>query len=345
MFVKDLFCISPQRTIDESFFNQDVISYSGNKYTSVEPSYAGLIPNGLLRRMGKAVRMGIGAGITLVNNNPKVHGIILGTANGGLEDCIKFLNQIVKYEEGNLTPTNFIQSTPNSAAGNLAIMSGNTNYNITHVHQGLAFENALLDAGLLFEEDNAESVLVGGIEEISEHNYNIDFLSGFYKTEVVDSENLLQSKTKGTVCGEGAAMFILDKNINSGIRIVDIGQIQSQNIKEVTNKLKQFLELNTFSVSDIDAVMLGFNGDTDDNNWYNSVLDRLFPDTGVFTFKNLSGDYPTVSSFATWLSVMILKGKTIPLAAIYKPGTSDIRNILIYNSYRNQHGFILLEKK
>ena len=62
-----------------------------------------------------------------------------------MEDCIKFLNQIVEYKEGLLTPANFVQSTSNAAAAQIALVTKNHQYNITHVHRGLAFENALMD--------------------------------------------------------------------------------------------------------------------------------------------------------------------------------------------------------
>ena len=66
-----------------------------------------------------------------------------------MEDCIKFLNQIIDYEEGLLTPGNFVQSTPNAIAAQLGLMTANKGYNITHVHRGLSFENALLDTILM----------------------------------------------------------------------------------------------------------------------------------------------------------------------------------------------------
>ena len=135
MFIKDLACISPQRTYNEAFFESEPQVHVGNRYAALEPGYGSLIPAGLLRRMGKAVRMGVGTGLPLIQKNGALDGIILGTANGGLEDCLKFLNQIVDYEEGTLTPTNFVQSTPNSVAGNLALMSKNTGYNTTHVNK------------------------------------------------------------------------------------------------------------------------------------------------------------------------------------------------------------------
>ena len=95
MYVKDLYAISPQKTHDLSFENGDWQVFNEFIYKAIEPSYQDIIPSTQLRRMGKAVRMGIGVSLPLLERNPKPDGIIFGTANGGLEDCIKFLNQIV----------------------------------------------------------------------------------------------------------------------------------------------------------------------------------------------------------------------------------------------------------
>ena len=151
MYLKDLSSVSPQVTYTEEFINGDYKIYSKNILSVIEPSYSEIIPASLLRRMGKAVRMGIGAALPLIERNEKINGIVMGTANGGLENCINFLNQIIEYDEGVLTPTHFVQSTPNALAGQLALMSKNTGYNVTHVNGPLAFENAILDAMMFLE--------------------------------------------------------------------------------------------------------------------------------------------------------------------------------------------------
>src|SRR4051794_27018158 len=99
-------CISPQQmflNVNIELLNPSV----ENKLKVVEPAYEG-IPFSILRRMGKAVRIGVGAAMPLIQNTPGLNGIVIGTANGGMEDCIKFLNQIIEYNEGTLTPTNFV---------------------------------------------------------------------------------------------------------------------------------------------------------------------------------------------------------------------------------------------
>jgi 3-oxoacyl-(acyl-carrier-protein) synthase len=343
IFITDSYCISPQQTYNETFFEQPPVSYSGNRYTAKEPSYGNLIPAGLLRRMGKAVRMGVGAGLPLINRNPGLDGIILGTANGGLEDCIKFLNQIVDYEEGTLTPTNFVQSTPNAIGGGLALMSKNTGYSTTHVNKGLAFESALLDAFLLLDEGDAKTVLLGGVEEISEYNYNIDFLGGLFKEEEVTSATLLTSDTPGTVCGEGAAMFVVSsqKSQNALARILDVDQVTFPTEDQLSEKLHQMLNRNGLTPSEIDTVILGYSGDNRDDFWFTNIHESFFLESKIYAYKHLVGDYPTSSAFAMWLGTQLISGQNVFGQSSNENGKP--KYILIYNHYKAvQHGFILL---
>lgn len=347
MFIKDSVCISPQNTFPSAFKEGDFREHNGNKYFAMEPAYDELISAGALRRMGKAIRMGVAAGSHLLKNHPPVDGIIIGTANGGLEDCIKFLNQIVDYQEGTLTPTNFVQSTPNAVAGQLAMGYQNTCYNITHAHDGLSFENALIDAALLFDQNEARSLLVGALEEISEYNYNIDRISDFFKDEMTSSLNLLASKTKGTVSGEGAVMFLLEpqQSTSDQIRIRNLTTIAHADSHAVTTEMERFLADSNISTDQIDALLLGYNGDVTADIGYDKFRSYFPKETSVFSFKNACGEYPTATSFAAWLGAQILAKKWTPSEIeLSKPKEKKIGNILIYNQNRNiQHSFILLD--
>ncbi|MGD0711903.1 MAG: beta-ketoacyl synthase chain length factor [Bacteroidales bacterium] len=344
MFIKDLSCISPQYSYDLGIFENKIKNNTGNKFIAIEPDYSNLIPSNLLRRMGKATRMGIGTGQQLLKKSHKVEGIIIGTATGGLEDSMKFINQIELFQEGSLTPTNFIQSTPNSVAGLLSIMNDNSGYNATHVHNGLAFENALLDTKLHLEENEISSILTGNVDEISDWNFNIEYLAGYFKEETVSTESLLSSNTKGTVCGEGSSMFIIDSSpANALCQIKDLAQFCNPTESEIIKNIKTFLNRNNLKQSDIQALVFGLNGDTRTDYWYNNVYNELFKDQGIFTFKNLVGEYPTASAFAVFLSTYIIRGYTQPDNVILKAPSKEIKNILIYNHYKGlQHSLILL---
>ena len=347
MYIKEMSCISPQETYQENFFADGVEVFTEKQYWAKEPKYKGMIPLNLLRRMSKSVRMGVGTGMPLIEKYNDIDGIIIGSANGSIKKSISFLNQIVEYDEGTLTPTDFVQSTSNSIAGTLALLGKITGYNNTHVNNGIAFESAILDALLLFEERGAKRLLLGGVEEISQANYNVDVLRGMFKNEDVDSSNLLFSNTKGTVSGEGASMFIVDaeKSVDSYAKIVDVDQVCFPDKEEVIEKTKAFLERNNLSVNDIDALFLGYNGDNRTDFYYDFLQKQLFPDKSLYVFKNLVADFYTVSSFAMWLAASLFNGQKLPDETILKSTNKKINRVLIYNHYEGtQHGFILMER-
>jgi hypothetical protein len=345
MYIKDLYAISPQKTHDLSFENGEWQVLNEYIYKAVEPSYQDLIPNAQLRRMGKAVRMGIGVSLPLLGRNPKPDGIIFGTANGGLEDCIKFLNQIVEYNEGTLTPTNFVQSTPNALAGQVALLSENQGYNMTHVNGSLAFESALLDASLFFDEyrGGEKNLLLGAVEEISDYNYNIDRLGERFKEELVSNTDLLSSGTKGSYCGEGSTQFYLSNNPeNSLAQFKAFKQSSHLSKNEVGEFVQSFLDEQKLDVEAIDCLLLGRNGDASTDSWYDEV-EQLFGNKPKVYFKKSVGEYRTVSAFASYLAVRLLNGQAHYL--IENGTTEKPRTILIYNHFDAvRHSLILIQK-
>ncbi|MCH2023721.1 MAG: beta-ketoacyl synthase chain length factor [Saprospiraceae bacterium] len=347
MYIKEMSCISPQETYCEEIFVDGVEVLTEKQYWAKEPKYKGMIPLNLLRRMSKSVRMGVGTGMPLIKKYNDIDGIIIGSANGSIKKSISFLNQIVEYDEGTLTPTDFVQSTSNSIAGTLALLGKIRGYNNTHVNNGIAFESAVLDALLLFEEGEAKRLLLGGVEEISQANYNVDVLRGMFKKEDVDSTNLLFSGTQGTVSGEGASMFIVDseKSVDSFAKIVDVNQVCFPSKEEVVERAIAFLENNNLSPDDIDGLFLGYNGDNRTDFYYDFLQNQLFQDKALFVFKNLVADFYTVSSFAMWLVASLFNGKNLPKETILRNTNKKINRVLIYNHYEGtQHGFILMER-
>src|ERR1700735_2089406 len=143
LYIHQTSCVSPQEGLDSP--KEGLDSPKGpvnNLLKAVEPRYEG-IPGNVLRRMSKSVRMGTGAALPLLKHSPD--GILIGTGYGGMEDSIRFLNQIIDYDEGILTPGTFVQSTANAIASQLGLLHHNNGYNATYVHRGLAFESALID--------------------------------------------------------------------------------------------------------------------------------------------------------------------------------------------------------
>jgi hypothetical protein len=306
LYIHHTSCIYPQKELDPPAGPVD------NKLMAIEPGYEG-IPGNMLRRMSKSVRMGIGAALPLLKYSPD--GILIGTGYGGMEDSVRFLNQIIGYDEGILTPGTFVQSTANAIASQLGLLHHNRGYNITFVSRGLSFESALLDAAMLVREHPGSSWLVGGVDEISDHHYRFECAEGWYK--------------EGVVAGEGAAAFLLnDRPAGALARISKIVLRGGENEEVLKSALTGLLDDYP-----PDLLLSGENGDSRARNWYRIVESLMAPDTGIMRFKNLCGEYPTASAFALWLACNL-------------PGAlSERRHILIYNNYKlTQHSLILLER-
>ncbi len=340
-YIHQISCISPQQTFSEA--DLDILHESVEyKMIIKEPAYE-KIPPGIIRRMGKAVRIGVGAALPLMKNDPD--GIIIGTANGGIEDCVKFLNQIVKYDEGTLTPGDFVQSTPNAIAAQLALLNSNKGYNMTHVHSGLAFENAIIDADMMLGENPENSYLLGAVDEISNFNYNIDRLAGWYKQEDFKNTDLYRSNSPGSIAGEGAAMFIINNSKEKAKAklqaVLTLNSIDETVLKE---QMKNFLQKNLSG--EIDLFLSGENGDTRFSKYYNTCESVVENKTTLARFKHMSGEYATSSGTALWLACHILETQKIPEHMIKRSVESkQINNILIYNCFKGeQHSFILVSK-
>jgi hypothetical protein len=336
-------CISPQLSYPNTDLTQ-IRPSENNLLKAIEPSYAG-IPPGVMRRLGKSVRMALSAALPLLEKNPSPEGIVIATANGGMEDCIKFLNQIVEYKEGLLTPGSFVQSTSNAAAAQIALVTKNHNHNITHVHRGLAFENALLDVVMSLKEDMQAGYLLGCTDEISSYNYNIDRIDGWFRQDPVMNTELFQKPAKGTIAGEGAFMVWVNNQIlHATAELVAVKTIHTRDSAVVLESLQSFLSAH-FPEGGMPGLLLtGENGDERMHPYYDAVESFFQSSTSVARFKHLCGEYCTASSFACWLAMQIFQTGVLPPSTIKKivPGKS-FKHILIYNNYRGlQHAFILM---
>ncbi|MBS1782748.1 MAG: beta-ketoacyl synthase chain length factor, partial [Bacteroidetes bacterium] len=131
-------------------FPSEILGNEAAHLTCQEPDYREYIPPMQLRRMSKAVRMGIGSAKLCLADAflQKPDALSVGTALGCLHDTEIFLSKMVEQNEQMLSPTAFIQSTHNTVAGQIALLTGSNGHNLTFAHRGHSFEHALLNAKL-----------------------------------------------------------------------------------------------------------------------------------------------------------------------------------------------------
>ncbi len=349
-YIRGTGVISPQLTFNCTHFPDDIRESDTNLLRCIEPSYLDFLNPVMARRMGRVIKMGIASALICMKNArlDMPDAIITGTALGCLGDTEKFLKAIIADDEQFLTPTSFIQSIQNSVSAQIALHLNCTGHNFTFAHKGFSFESALRDALMLLEEGEAQNVLVGGIDEMTDHNYFFYDKLGLWKKEKINSSRLLQSDSPGTIGGEGSAFFVLNKNkseddyaILAGVKT--IYNPESAGALHIT--ISEFLKDNGLGRENIDLVLYGFNGDSRSDHWFTFVKENVFMNSGAGYFKHLCGEYQTSGSFAMWLAALCLKeGKVPPVIQWGKQKSEQLNHVLIYNKYGNNHSLLLLKK-
>lgn len=206
----------------------------------------------------------------------------------------------------------------------------------------------MLDAKLQLELDEAHHILVGGVDELGDHTIVIHKLVNHIKPKKIKSSQLLSSKTEGAVFGEGANFFVVSnqKQSSTFAEVIALNIYNTLAKKDVAKTATGFLKQNGLKPSDIEAIVLGNNGDINYDGFYNELTSDLFKETQQVYYKHLCGEFNTASSFGVWLASKILKTQKLPeVVKLNNKPTTSIKNILLYNQYRGEnHSFTLLRQ-
>ncbi len=349
-YINGVGCVSAQRTFDTDFLEEVVINENENLLSIQVPVYKDFISPAAIRRMAKGVKNGIVASALAMKeaNVETLDAIITGTGMGCIEDSDKFLHALIDNNEEFLTPTSFIQSTHNTVGSQIALGLQCKAYNFTYVNAAVSFESTILDAKMQIEANEANTILIGGVDEMSDYTARLFQLAGFIKKESDAPFSVLDSKTTGAVYSEGATFFVLEdkKSPSTYAEIVDIAMINQLNVDEVEGQIQAFLKSNNLQIIDIDAVVLGYNGDVVYDNYYKNLSNNLFANTQQIYYKHLSGEYNTVSAFGLWVGSKIIKTQQIPPELkVNKLEKATFKNILLYNQYKGiDHSFTLISR-
>lgn len=293
--------------------------------------------------MSHIIKMGVAAAMECLKEagveDPDA--IITGTAYGCLADTELFLAKMVENKEELLTPTAFIQSTHNTVGAQIALMLKCHNYNNTFVHRGFSFENSLLDAVSLIKDGEASNALVGGVDEITNVSHAILNRFGLYKNDSISTDALYNTKSRGTIAGEGAAFFLLSdaQAANDYAELKELYTFYKPKDKAaIENHTNDFLQSHSITMNDLDLIICGKNGDPANDSIYHQLGKSIFAGKEILSYKHFCGEYPTSSAFALWYAANILKTGQVP-------GNENRRNpktILIYNHYQQIHHSIYL---
>ncbi len=297
MYIEKFYSISPVGVFSE---NSNIAAMSVPEDAPLlvkEPEYTPHIAPMQLRRMSKPVRMGVFAAKNLVENiTEELAAINVASAYGLLKDSELFLAQLLDREEQMLNPTSFIQSTHNTVAGSIALALACSEHNLTYVHSGHSFENALLDLKLLStEKNNDQHFLLGGTDECTP-----SFLKIFQQFGIYQSND----NPDAPMAGEGGVYFLLSNNKEKSIAAIkDFNFWVSENDEEIIAKISAFLESNNVTDEGKEVFVSGNTKTTFTSKIYSKIQQMYFANDTEITFKNYCGEYPTAVGFGIAIAV------------------------------------------
>ncbi|WP_224995976.1 beta-ketoacyl synthase chain length factor [Cesiribacter sp. SM1] len=354
-YISGTSAISPQSTFEQEQYLQQLQVPEQAYLAALEPEYRQYIDPKLSRRMARIIKMSIaaakksleqaGAATEAGGTAEAMPGaIIVGTALGCLQDTEKFLAEIVETREGLLSPTAFIQSTHNTIAGQIALLLGCPHHNFTFVQRGFSFERALEDA-LLQIGEGVPQVLLGGVDEVTPTLFQILQQLGCAEGAVGRYPHL-QTSEQQPAWGEGATFFALTREPSANALACIEGMhtfYGAATAREVQEQIAAFLQHCGMDTGAVDALMMGFTGNRQEDEIYSQIAESYFPDKPLLGFKNLCGEYFTASAFGLHLAaIMLQRQQAFSGTLLSGELKSPFNNILLYNRSQGKYHSLML---
>ena len=350
VYIQSAAQISLQKPLCEEWFENPILPTE--RYNrSIEPDYKEFISPMASRRMGKLIKRAIATSFSAIQraNAQNIEAIITGTGLGCIENTEKFLSAMVKEGEEFLQPTFFMQSTHNTISSQIALQLKCNGYNCTYSHRGTSFECGLSDAFLQFTLGKINNALVTGQDEMTPDYFNMLGKIGYWKDGEISQEILRKAETNGSFAGEcSAALFLQKEKSNSTLcTLENVELLYTPTLEKLQATLQQMLQEANLTFDDVDAIILGLNGDAANDKIYHEFAHTIFPNKTIAWYKNIFGESFTATGLGVYAAATCLKQGKIPQHLQYNEDGKSVnpKHIVVYNHFHGKdHSLILLSK-
>lgn len=173
------------------------------------------------RRLSRQSRLAVAASIEAIKDsdleitdlNRNRIGVVFGTAFGSTEQTDAFFVSLLEHGPQAAEPILFPDTVPNAPASHVAMYHGLHGPNSTFCQNHLSGECALAYGISLLEQDQADVVLVGGVDELSSilfHSLNsVRALKPLHRQEKLQPSQFPTGR--GFIPGEGATCMVLER--------------------------------------------------------------------------------------------------------------------------------------
>lgn len=350
IFIQSAAQISIQEPLCERWFEAPICPKSRH-CRAIDADYAQFLNPMKMRRAGNFLKRALTTSIVAANQAKinEFDAIITGTGLGCTENTEKFFLSIFENDEQLLQPTFFMQSTHNTINAQIGLHFKNHNYNSTYSHNGISFENALLDAVMQFELGKIRTALVGAHEEMTPLFFSLFDKINYWKKGEISTEILRAGNTVGSFAGENSVSFALQNwaTPETLCALSGLTLMYAPSDEVLQKELTKMLQRADIQIDSIDAVVCGLSGDGHNDEVYRRAAETLFKGIPVVWYKHLFGESFCSSAMGTYVAATCLQKKVIPTHLFYTPQQpiENPRNVLIFNHFQNKNYAIILLKK
>ncbi len=274
----------------------------------------GLDP-GKIRRLKRLPRMALNLSRSAFahcgpGNTPR--SVFMGTGWGALSETHAFLERLAETDERFPSPTDFVGSVHNGPAGQVALMFEATGANITTSGGDYSFEQALIAADLMLDEDEAAFVL--GADEYQEN------LSPLFDP----------SARGGANRADGGSAFVVSRSLPGGrCRVRSVfygpGTTDMESLVQACGGQDYLQQRCRLILAGIPAA-----GSAAGEEQLRKFLARVRAVVPVFRYRRQIGEFASATAVAAVLAATILeKGDSADLSADGRPVFSGHDSIFV----------------
>ena len=304
-------------------------TYTQAYVPAIDPDFRQFISVGDARRMGKLLKRALATSLSALREGGIEHpdAIITGTGFGSVENTELFLEAMVRDGEQMLKPTQFMQSTHNTASSLIGIHTHSHGYNSTYTQKGMSFDCALYDAWLQFRLGKIKTALVGSHDEMT------PVFAGFMRKA--------DHVKDGEICSEAAVSVLMGTGQDSPALCTLDGMVMLNRPEsdELARAVRSLTDGNAPS-----AIMTGMSGNAMNDSWY-GFLAGLLPDIPLLRYKHLFGVNFSSSAIGFYTAACCLKNGLVPTCLTNIGNTiNPVGGILLVNIVEGMHYSISLLK-
>jgi len=333
VYINSIKQISAQTPLSEEWLDAPIM-YDAEYVRAIDADYKQFFAPNVARRLGKILKRAllVSKKATEESDVLQSDAIITGTGLGCIESTEIFLDKLVRDGEELLNPTHFMQSTHNTISSLIAIDAKCHAYNTTYAHKGVSFECALQDAFIQIKRNKIQNALVGAHDELTP-TYFARLKKGGYL-----------GKENQAFAGETAVAMMLSTEKTEKT----LCEIEA--VEKIYGNVETWHAASLPPTTDIDYILVGTNGEKENDKVYIENCAKLFPTIPLLQYKNIFGEGYSASALGIYAAAICLQKGEIPdFMLIDKNLKSKIVNrkskIWCYNHFENKnHTFVLLSK-